>query len=123
MINMTEQIIINLTWVGYAMGILSLAWLSNFAFSIYFNIKVVEELFDIKRLINGVEKLVALCVGIGLLSLVITLFPIFMTYVGVPINEEYTTLFSVLTVIILFGNSTIKYTKQAYDTLKQILEK
>lgn len=117
-----EQIITNLTWVGYSMGILSMAWLSNFAFSIYFNIKVVEELFDMKKLIDGVERLLALCAGIGLLSLVITLFPIFMTYVGIPINEEYTELFSILTIIILFGNSTIKYAKQSYDTLKQILE-
>jgi len=119
---MIEQIVTNLIWVGYAMGILSIAWLSNFVLSIYCNIKVLNELFDIKRMISGIEKLLALCIGIGLLSLVITVFPIYMAYVGIPIAEEYISVFSIGTIVVLFGNSTIKYTTQAYNTLKDILK-
>ena len=111
----------NLINIGFAMGLLAIAYLSNMCFSLYYNIKIVEESFNWTKLFNGILKLIAVCIGIAALSCVITLLPLYLQYVGIALAEEFIDTFNILAVITLFVNSIYKYSKEAYETLKNIL--
>lgn len=119
---MLELLYINLIYIGIAMGLLAVSWLSNFAFSLYYNIKLLSEPFDWDRIKTGVLKLIAVVAGTGLLVVVITFVPIFLQYVGVEIPDDYVQFFSVLAIVALFAKSIYTYIKQAYETLNGILE-
>lgn len=119
---MLELLTINLIYIGIVMGLLAISWLSNFALSLYYNIKILSEPFDWTRIWNGIQKLIALVVGTALLVVAITFVPIFLQYVNIPIPDEYVTLLSVLTIVAIFMKSIYTYIKQAYETLNGILD-
>lgn len=119
---MLELLTTNLIYIGIVMGLLAVSWLSNFAFSLYYNIKLLSEPFDWERVWSGIQKLVAVIVGTALLVASITFVPIFLQYVGVTIPDEYVQFFSILTIVALFTKSIYTYIKQAYETLNGILD-
>ena len=119
---MKEILITNLTNIGFAMALLSIAYVSNICFSLYYNIKISKESFDFNKLLNGVIKLIALCAGIATLAFVITLLPIYLTNIGIPIEEEFGNTFSIIAIISLFVQSIYKYIREAYETLSNILK-
>ena len=118
---MEEVLVTNLTNIGFAMALLAIAYLSNICFSLYYNIKISKESFDYSKLLNGVLKLIALCAGIATLAFVITLLPVYLTNIGIPIEEEFSSTFSVIAIIGLFVQSIYKYVRESYETLTQIL--
>ena len=118
---MEEVLVTNLTNIGFAMALLAIAYLSNICFSLYYNIRISKESFDYSKLLNGILKLIALCVGIATLAFVITLLPVYLTNIGIPIEEEFSSTFSVIAIIGLFVQSIYKYVRESYETLTQIL--
>lgn len=118
---MFETLLTNLTYIGIAMGLLAIAYISNIFFSLFYNIKITKENFDKQKLIDGVLKVIVLCLGTATLSCVVTLLPIFAQYVGITLADEFIDTFNILAIISLFISSIFKYTKEAYDTFKNIL--
>ena len=119
---MLELLLNNLIFIGIAMGLLSVSWLSNFVLSLYYNIKLLSQPFDWTRLFNGGLKLLTVVLGTALLVVSITFVPIFLQFTGVEILDEYIEFFSVLTIIVIFAKSIFAYVKQAYTTLSGIIE-
>lgn len=113
-------IITNLTNVGLALMFFACFWVANFAFSIYYNIGIAKENFDFMKLLKGVLKLFALCVGMAFLTLAISAFPMFLQYIGIPISEDWGDVFNVTAMLTVIFAGAISYGKEAISTAARI---
>lgn len=116
-----DLILNNLTLVGVGCGLFVIAYISNVCFSLWYNIKILGQSFDYKKLINSALKILAFCAGTSLLVVGITLIPIFADYVGFTIPEEYSEVFQNLAIIGVFLIAAIKYLIESYGKFKKIL--
>lgn len=64
---MLNAVLNNLINIGWAMLIFLCAYLSNVAFSLYYNIKVLLQPFDRQKMINSGLKVATFVVGLTLL--------------------------------------------------------
>ena len=64
---MLNAVLNNLINIGWAMLIFLCAYLSNVAFSLYYNIKVLLQPFDKQKMINSGLKVATFVVGLTLL--------------------------------------------------------
>ena len=69
---MLNAVLNNLINIGWAMLIFLCAYLSNVAFSLYYNIKVLLQPFDRQKMINSGLKVATFVVGLTLLCVAIT---------------------------------------------------
>lgn len=110
-----------LTNIGWAMLIFLCAYLSNVAFSLYYNIKVLLEPFDRNKAINSALKVTAFVTGLTLLCLAVTTLPLFATLVGWEIPAEYADIFSDLVIIGAVLLVSCKYIVESFGKFKSIL--
>ena len=118
---MLNIILNNLANIGWAMLIFLCAYLSNVAFSLYYNIKVLLEPFDRGKAINSALKVAAFVLGLTLLCLAVTTLPIFANLVGWAIPAEYADTFSDLVIIGAVLLVSCKYIAEAFEKFKAIL--
>lgn len=114
-----EQIINNLQMVFMAMGFLMLAWTSNMLLSIYQNVSMYNEKFSIGKFFKGIVKMFVLCVSTGIITLILTLFPEYLTNFGVQI--EGLEGFNVMAIAIAYATVAYKYLKKSVTKLMEIL--
>lgn len=119
---MFEAILNNLINIGWAMLIFLAAYLSNVAFSLYYNIKVLLQPFDRNKAINSALKVTAFVVGLTLLCVSITTLPLFADQLGWAIPEEYSEIFADLVIVGAVLLVSCKYIKEAFTKFKAILE-
>ena len=119
---MLEAVLNNLINIGWAMLIFLAAYLSNVAFSLYYNIRVLLQPFDREKAINSALKVTAFLVGLTLLCVSITTLPLFANQVGWAIPEEYTDVFADLVIIGAVLMVSCKYIVEAFTKFKAILE-
>lgn len=119
---MLEAIMNNLINIGWAMLIFLAAYLSNVAFSLYYNIKVLLQPFDRNKAINSALKVTAFVVGLTLLCVSITTLPLFADQLGWAIPEEYSEIFADLVIVGAVLLVSCKYIKEAFTKFKAILE-
>lgn len=119
---MIEAILNNLINIGWAMLIFLAAYLSNVAFSLYYNIVVLLQPFDKGKLINSGLKVATFVIGLTLLCVSITTLPLFAAQVGWTIPEEYTDIFADLVIIGAVLIVTCKYIVEAFGKFRAILD-
>lgn len=119
--DLIQLLLRNLTHIGIGVALFVVAYVSNMAYSLYYNIKLLHQPFDAKKLLDSVIKILAFGVGTTLLCVGITFIPIFADYVGLTISEEYQEIFSNLAILIVFIVAACKYLFEAYGKLKDIL--
>lgn len=119
---MLDTILHNLENAGWAMLIFLCAYVSNMAFSLYHNIKQLQQPFDKEKLINSDLKVASIVIGLILLVTGITALPAFADYVGWKIPEEYTKVFSDLAVIGACLVVSCKYFAEAISKFTAILD-
>lgn len=119
---MISTILHNLENAGWAMLIFLCAYVSNMAFSLYHNIKQLQQPFDKEKLINSGLKVASIVVGLVLLVVGITALPAFASYVGWKIPEEYSKVFSDLAVIGVCLVVSCKYFAEAITKFTAILD-
>ena len=119
---MVNTILYNLINIGWAMLIFLCAYLSNVAFSMYYNIKILLEPFDKQKVINSGLKIAAFVIGLTLLCLSITTLPLFADMVGWSIPAEYADIFSDLVIIGAVLMVSCKYILEAFTKFKAILD-
>lgn len=117
-----DSVIVNLEYVGIGAALFLVAYLSNMAFSLYYNIEMLKQQFDKRKVLNSAIKVATIVVGLTLLCVAITTLPQFVTHVGLTIPQEYADIFSNLAVLTLFVTSACKYVFEAYNKFKKILE-
>lgn len=112
----------NLQTVGIGMLLFFLAYGSNMAFSIYYNIKVLGENFQITKIKNSILKLIAWVIGTVLLVVVVTTLPLFSAQAGLELPEDFVSTFSTLAILVLPVYASCKYAMMAYSKMKGVLE-
>ena len=117
-----DVLLTNLTHVGMGCALFIIAYVSNILLSLWYNIKICNQEFDYKKLLNSVLKILAFGTGTSLLVIGITSVPMFSNYVGFVIPEEYSEVFQNLAIISVFLISTCKYLIEAYTKFKKILK-
>lgn len=123
MTSFLDNVLVNLTYVGIGALLFLVAYMSNMAFSLYYNIRMLMEKFDKNKIIDSALRVTTIVVGLALLCIAITTIPAFATYVGLDIPKEYAEIFSNLAILALFVTSACKYVFEAYTKFKKILEK
>lgn len=113
--------IANLTDVAVGMATFVVAYLSNMAFSTYLNIKVLNQPFEVSKLIDSALKVGTFAVGSALLTIAITTIPIFCNTIGLTIPEEYIEVFSKLAILAITLTAACKYAVEAFGKMKAIL--
>lgn len=119
---MLEAILYNLINVGWAMLIFLCAYLSNVAFSLYYNIKILLQPFSRDKAINSTLKVAAFVVGLSLLCVSITTLPLYANQIGWTIPEEYSDLFADLIILGAVLAVSCKYILEAFTKFKGILD-
>lgn len=119
---LVQVIISNLQNVGIGVLLFIVAYVSNMALSLYYNIKVLNEAFDKAKLINSALKVASFAIGTALLCVGITTIPAFASHVGFEIPAEYSTVFQDLAVLSVFIISACRYLLEAYQKLTNIFK-
>ena len=85
------------------------------------SVKIEGYDFDWKLIGQSLVKFAVLGLGIGLLSIVVSILPVYMTYVGIVIEDETMAVLDSIVIITAFIVACAKYVKDAYVKLKEIL--
>ena len=114
-------VIANLEKVGIGVLLFLGAYLSNICLGVWRNVKIEGYDFDWKLIAQSVVKFVVLGIGIGLMSIVVSVLPVYMTYVGIVIEDETMNVLDSIVIITAFVMACGRYIKDAYSKLKEIL--
>lgn len=117
-----DLILKNLYYVGIGVGIFLISYLSNMAFGIWYNVRVLEESFDWKKIAKSALKVLAVGVGIALLTIAITLVVPFAQLAGVPIPEEYGEIVSIIAILVICLRASLIYIKEAWTKMGDIMK-
>ena len=111
----------NLEKVGIGALLFLGAYMSNVCLGAWRSVKIEGYDFDWKLIGQSLVKFAVLGLGIGLLSIVVSILPVYMTYVGIVIEEETMAVLDSIVIITAFVVACTKYIKDAYGKLKEIL--
>ena len=114
-------VIANLEKVGIGVLLFLGAYLSNICLGVWRNVKIEGYDFDWKLIAQSAVKFIVLGVGIGLMSIVVSVLPMYMTYVGIVIEDETMAVLDSIVIITAFVVACGRYVKDAYSKLKEIL--
>ena len=114
-------VIANLEKVGIGALLFLGAYVSNVCLGAWRSVKIEGYDFDWKLIGQSLVKFVVLGLGIGLLSIVVSILPMYMTYVGIVIEDETMAVLDSVVIITAFVVACAKYIKDAYVKLKEIL--
>lgn len=118
---MIDNVLGNLINIGWAMLIFVCSYLSNVLFSLYYNIKILDEPFDTKKLINSAIKVGCIIGGLTCLVISTTCLPEFANMIGWTIPDEYVDVFSSLAVLGVCLVVSCKYIFEAIQKFTKIL--
>ena len=116
------EILSNLKLVGFGIGLFILAYICNMLFSIYYNISLLKEKFQGKKILDSVIKILVFGLGTATLSISITLIPMFAEYCGIVLPEVYVEVFQSLAIVIVFLITACKYVVESFNKFKLILD-
>ena len=114
-------VLLNLEKVGVGVALFLGAYLSNILLGIWSNVKIEGYDFDWKLIVQSLVKFVVLGLGVGLLSVVVSVIPMYLTYIGIEIGAETMETIDSMVIIGAFATATIKYTADAVAKVKTIL--
>ena len=114
-------VLLNLEKVGFGVAMFLGAYLSNICLGIWRNVKIEGYEFDWKMIGQSVLKFIVLGLGISLMSIVVSVLPEYMTYVGIDIADETMQVMDGIVIVTAFVTAACKYVKDAFQKLKDIL--
>lgn len=116
-----QAILNNLQNVGMGLLLFLLSYISNMAFAMYYNMKVVGENFDKEKMKNSLLKLISFVIGCATLVIVVTTLPLFATYTGFELPSEFIDTFSTIAIIAVPLYASCKYALSAFSKMKDVL--
>lgn len=114
-------VLVNLEKVGIGVCLFLGAYIANIILGAWKNVKIDGATFDWKLISQSLVKFVVLGLGVGLLSVVISIIPMYLTYIGIEIGAETMETVDSMVIISSFATATIKYIKEAVLKVKDIL--
>ena len=119
---MIEIVLENLKLISFAVALLGLSMFSNSCFGIWYNVKILQKIFSIKKIISSLVKFLVFTLGLTSLSILVTLLPSYAKYSGVDLPDDFYTTASIVIIIAIFIKTIVKYTKQSFEKLNNILD-
>lgn len=114
-------ILLNLEKVGVGVALFLGAYVANIFLGTWANVKIQGYEFDWKLILQSIVKFIVLGIGVGLLSIVVSVMPMYLTYVGIEIGAETMETIDSIVIIGAFVTATIKYITDAISKIKTIL--
>ena len=118
---MIDIILMNLEKVGIGAALFLGAYLANMCLGAWRNVKIEGYDFDWKLVAQSAVKFVVLGAGITILSMVVSVIPAYISYVGIEFSAETLETIDSLVIIGAFLTATIKYCLDGIGKLKAIL--
>ena len=115
-------VIVNLEKVGIGAALFLGAYLANILLGIWSNVKIEGYEFDWKLIVQSLVKFVVLGVGVSILSVVVSIVPMYLTYIGIEIGAETMETIDSMVIVGAFLTATIRYIADAINKVKVILE-
>ena len=111
----------NLEVAGVGFAIFAMAYISNMSFSLYYNIKINQEVFSKEKLLNSVFKILAFAGGAIFLILATSLIVPWASNNGLAIPVEYSEVISTIATLGVCLSGALKYIMEAFNKMKKIL--
>lgn len=111
----------NLEVAGIGFAIFAMAYISNMSFSLYYNIKINQEVFSKEKLLNSVFKILAFAGGTVFLILATSLIVPWASNNGLAIPVEYSEVISTIATLGVCLSGALKYIMEAFNKMKKIL--
>lgn len=118
---MIDSILVNLEKVGFGALLFVLAYAANMGLGAWKNVKVDANNFNWKLIGNSVLKFGVVGISISVLSVVLSVVPQYITYVGIEIEPATMETIDGLIIVSSFLTATIRYAADAISKLKTIL--
>lgn len=115
-------ILINLEKVAFGIALFVCAYVSNIGLGAWKNVKIEGYEFNWNLIGQSIIKLIVLVLSISLLSIVVSVVPAYSTYIGIEIGAEVMEIINSLVIVSAFLTATIRYTGDAINKLKAILD-
>ena len=119
--NIIELIVINLEKIGIGALLFLCAYLANMGLGAWKNVKIEGVSFDWQLIKQSIIKFIVLFLSLTLLSIVISVIPMYATYVGIDIPTETLETIDALVIIGAFLTATLRYITDAIEKIKTIL--
>lgn len=119
--NIIELIVINLEKIGIGALLFLCAYLANMGLGAWKNVKIEGVSFDWNLIKQSIVKFVVLFLSLTLLSIVISIIPMYATYVGIDIPTETLETIDALVIISAFLTATLRYITDAIKKIQTIL--
>lgn len=116
-----QLILKNFELVGYGCGLFLMAYVANIALGAWQSVKVNGFDFDWVLILNSLIKYIVMGLGIALLSIVVTVIPEYVTYIGIEIDPSLLEGVTNAVIIGAFLTATVRYAKDAIDKVINIL--
>ncbi len=120
--SLTSDLIIAIEYASIGLALFVISYLSNMCFSLYYNIKVLGQVFDKNKLIASAYKILTFGVGTLLMTVATVGIPEFANVVGIELPQEYIDVFSTLAIAGVFITCSCKYILEAFGKFKKILD-
>ena len=120
--SLTDDLIIAIEYASIGLALFIISYLSNMCFSLYYNIKVLGQVFDKNKLIASAYKILTFGVGTLLMTVATVGIPEFANVVGIELPQEYIDVFSTLAIAGVFITCSCKYILEAFSKFKKILD-
>ena len=111
----------NLEVAGVGFAIFAMAYISNMSFSLYYNIKINQEVFSKEKILNSVFKILAFAGGTIFLILATSLIVPWASNNGLAIPVEYSEVISTIATLGVCLSGALKYIMEAFNKMKKIL--
>lgn len=116
-----STILVNLEQVGIGILLFLAAYVSNMFLGAWRNVSLSGDNFDWTKIAQSIIKFVVLGLGIGLLSIAISVVPMYITYVGLEIAPETLESIDSLVIIGSFLTATLRYVVDCISKIKDLL--
>lgn len=119
--NIMMIVIANLEKVGIGASLFLGAYIANILLGVWKNVKIEGYDFNWELILQSLLKFIVLGLGVGLLSVVASIIPMYLTYIGIEIGAETMETIDSMVIIGAFLTATIRYIGDGISKLKNIL--
>ena len=119
--NIMMIVIANLEKVGIGASLFLGAYIANILLGVWKNVKIEGYDFNWELILQSLLKFVVLGLGVGLLSVIVSIIPMYLTYIGIEIGAETMETIDSMVIIGAFLTATIGYIRDGISKLKNIL--
>lgn len=116
-----NTILMNLEQVGIGALLFLVAYVSNILLGAWRNVNINGDNFNWSKIGQSALKFVVLGLGIGLLSITVSVLPVFVTYIGIEIAPETLASIDAIVIVGAFTTATLRYVVDCIDKLKEVL--